>query len=139
MIDACGDPESLKRQTNLKAGFNVMGGGAAPSREECQSQAYFRQAENAQGGATPATERQPTIVAASSGSLGLSLLARRLPKTTIMSIGHRSAVVRLHQRHLEMCPEGDHFTLYDTTRVMGEPASACGEPRVRTALEDAQS
>jgi hypothetical protein len=30
---------------------------------------------------------------------------RRLPKTTIMSIGHRSAVVRLHQRHLEMCPE----------------------------------
>ena len=38
---------------NLKAGFNVMGGGAAPSREECQSQAYFRQAENAQGGASP--------------------------------------------------------------------------------------
>ena len=35
-----------------------------------------------------------------------------------MSIGHRSAVVRLHQRHIEMCPEGDHFTLYDTARVM---------------------
>jgi len=45
------------------------------------------------------------------------VLARRLPKTTIMSIGHRSAVVRLHQRHLEMCPEGDHSTLRDTARV----------------------
>ena len=44
-------------------------------------------------------------------------LARRLPKTTIMSIGHRSAVVRLHQRHLEMCPEGDHFALRDAARV----------------------
>ena len=47
-----------------------------------------------------------------------AVLARRLPKTTIMSIGHRSAVVRLHQRHLEMCPESDHFTLYDTARVV---------------------
>jgi putative ATP-binding cassette transporter len=46
------------------------------------------------------------------------VLARRLPKTTIMSIGHRSAVVRLHQRHIEMCPEGDYFTLCDTARVM---------------------
>jgi putative ATP-binding cassette transporter len=46
-----------------------------------------------------------------------AVLARRLPKTTIMSIGHRSAVVRLHQRHLEMCPEGDHFTLCDTAKV----------------------
>ena len=66
-------PKPEASNANLKAGFNVMGGGAAPSREECQSQACFRQAENAQGGATPATERQPTIVAASSGSLGLSL------------------------------------------------------------------
>jgi putative ATP-binding cassette transporter len=47
-----------------------------------------------------------------------AVLARRLPKTTIMSIGHRSAVVRLHQRHLEMCPEGDHSTLRDTGRVL---------------------
>ena len=47
-----------------------------------------------------------------------AVMARRLPKTTIMSIGHRSAVVRLHQRHIEMCPQSDHFTLYDTARVM---------------------
>jgi putative ATP-binding cassette transporter len=47
-----------------------------------------------------------------------AVLARRLPTTTIMSIGHRSAVVRLHQRHLEMSPEGNHFTLCDTARVV---------------------
>jgi len=47
-----------------------------------------------------------------------AVLARRLPKTTIMSIGHRSAVVKLHQRHLEMCPEGSHSTLRDTARVV---------------------
>jgi vitamin B12/bleomycin/antimicrobial peptide transport system ATP-binding/permease protein len=46
-----------------------------------------------------------------------AMLAQRLPKTTIMSIGHRSAVVRLHQRHLEMCPVGDHFALRDAARV----------------------
>src|SRR5262249_6907836 len=34
-----------------------------------------------------------------------AVLARQLPKTTIMSIGHRSAMVKLHQRHLEICPE----------------------------------
>jgi len=45
-------------------------------------------------------------------------LARRLPKTTIMSIGHRSAVVGLHQRHLEMCPEGDHFAVRDSAKMV---------------------
>jgi vitamin B12/bleomycin/antimicrobial peptide transport system ATP-binding/permease protein len=45
-------------------------------------------------------------------------LARRLPKTTIMSIGHRSAVVRLHHRHLEMRPEGDHFTVGDSAEMV---------------------
>jgi putative ATP-binding cassette transporter len=45
-------------------------------------------------------------------------LARRLPKTTIMSIGHRSAVVRLHQRHLEMRPEGDHVTVDDSPEIV---------------------
>ena len=45
-------------------------------------------------------------------------LARRLPKTTIMSIGHRSAVVGLHQRHLEMGREDDHFTPRDAAKVV---------------------
>jgi vitamin B12/bleomycin/antimicrobial peptide transport system ATP-binding/permease protein len=44
-------------------------------------------------------------------------LAQRLPKTTIMSIGHRSAVVGLHHRHLVMTPENSHFTLRDAARV----------------------
>jgi vitamin B12/bleomycin/antimicrobial peptide transport system ATP-binding/permease protein len=45
------------------------------------------------------------------------VLARRLPDTTIMSIGHRSAVVGLHRRHIEMAPEGDHFTLRDAPKA----------------------
>jgi len=44
-------------------------------------------------------------------------LAQRLPKTTIVSIGHRSAVVGLHERHLVMTPEDDHFTLRDADQV----------------------
>ena len=33
------------------------------------------------------------------------MLAQRLPGTTIMSVGHRSTLAGLHQRHLEMTPE----------------------------------
>jgi putative ATP-binding cassette transporter len=40
-----------------------------------------------------------------------AMLAQLLPKTTIMSIGHRSAVVTLHHRHIEMVPDGDEFIL----------------------------
>ena len=46
-----------------------------------------------------------------------AVLAKRLPKTTIVSIGHRSAVVALHQRHLEMKPESHHFTLGDAPKI----------------------
>jgi vitamin B12/bleomycin/antimicrobial peptide transport system ATP-binding/permease protein len=46
-----------------------------------------------------------------------AMLARRLPNTTIVSIGHRSAVVGLHQRNLHMRFEGDHFTLCDAEEV----------------------
>jgi vitamin B12/bleomycin/antimicrobial peptide transport system ATP-binding/permease protein len=46
-----------------------------------------------------------------------AVLARRLPGTTIMSIGHRSAVVALHQRHLEMTPEQGRFTLREAAKV----------------------
>jgi len=45
------------------------------------------------------------------------VLARRLPDTTIVSIGHRSAVVGLHRRHIEMAPDGDHFTLRDVPKA----------------------
>jgi putative ATP-binding cassette transporter len=46
-----------------------------------------------------------------------AVLARRLPRTTIISIGHRSSLVGLHQRHLEMTPQDDHFTLRDAAKV----------------------
>jgi len=46
-----------------------------------------------------------------------AMLAKRLPKTTIISIGHRSTLASLHRRHLEMTPEGDHFTLRDVAKA----------------------
>jgi vitamin B12/bleomycin/antimicrobial peptide transport system ATP-binding/permease protein len=46
-----------------------------------------------------------------------AVLARRLPKTTIISIGHRSTLAALHRRNLEMTPEGDHFTLREAVKV----------------------
>ena len=46
-----------------------------------------------------------------------AVLARRLPKATIVSIGHRSTLAGLHRRHLEMTAEGDHFTLRDAVKV----------------------
>jgi ABC-type uncharacterized transport system fused permease/ATPase subunit len=47
-----------------------------------------------------------------------AVLARRLNGTTIVSIGHRSAVVALHQRHLEMTPEARLFTLSDAAKAL---------------------
>ena len=49
-----------------------------------------------------------------------AVLARRLPNTTVVSIGHRSTLADLHRRHLEMTPEGDHFTLRDAVKVAAE-------------------
>jgi vitamin B12/bleomycin/antimicrobial peptide transport system ATP-binding/permease protein len=46
-----------------------------------------------------------------------AMLAKRLPKTTIVSIGHRSTLVPLHGRHLEMSPQGDHFTLREVAKA----------------------
>jgi vitamin B12/bleomycin/antimicrobial peptide transport system ATP-binding/permease protein len=46
-----------------------------------------------------------------------AVLAQRLPNTTIISIGHRSTLTQLHQRHLEMTPDGDHFTLRDAAKA----------------------
>jgi putative ATP-binding cassette transporter len=46
-----------------------------------------------------------------------AMLARRLPDTTIMSIGHRSAVVGLHRRHIEMAPAGERFTVRDAAKA----------------------
>jgi putative ATP-binding cassette transporter len=42
-----------------------------------------------------------------------AVLAQRLPDTTVVSIGHRSTLAGLHQRHLEMTRKDDHFALRD--------------------------
>jgi putative ATP-binding cassette transporter len=47
-------------------------------------------------------------------------LAERLPKTTIISIGHRSTLGAFHRRRLEMTPQGDHFTPRDEARAAAE-------------------
>ncbi len=47
-----------------------------------------------------------------------AVLAQRLPQTTIVSIGHRSTLTALHHRHLEMTPEGDHFTLREAVESL---------------------
>jgi putative ATP-binding cassette transporter len=41
------------------------------------------------------------------------LLMERLPTTTIISIGHRSTLDALHQRHIVMVRNGQHFELRD--------------------------
>jgi vitamin B12/bleomycin/antimicrobial peptide transport system ATP-binding/permease protein len=47
-------------------------------------------------------------------------LAEHLPKTTIISIGHRSTLAAFHRRRLDMVPEGDRFTPQDAERVAAE-------------------
>lgn len=46
-----------------------------------------------------------------------AVLARRLPNTTIVSIGHRSSVVRFHRRHLTMQPADGVFILRNATQT----------------------
>jgi putative ATP-binding cassette transporter len=47
-------------------------------------------------------------------------LAEHLPKTTVISIGHRSTLAAFHRRRLDMMPEGDHFTPQEAARVAAE-------------------
>ena len=47
-------------------------------------------------------------------------LTERLPKTTVVSIGHRSTLAAFHRRRLDMTPEGDHFTPQDAAKVPAE-------------------
>lgn len=49
------------------------------------------------------------------------MLAEKLPRTTIVSIGHRSSVLRFHKRHLEMQPSAAGiFTLGEVTAKAAE-------------------
>ena len=42
-----------------------------------------------------------------------SLLAEKLPDTTIVSIGHRSTLDAFHERNISMVRDGDRFALKD--------------------------
>jgi energy-coupling factor transporter ATP-binding protein EcfA2 len=55
-----------------------------------------------------------------------AVMARRLPKMTVVSIGHRSAVVRLHSRHLAMQSADGHFMLRDRAE---EDTAKAASPR----------
>ncbi len=46
-----------------------------------------------------------------------AMLAQRLPETTLVSIGHRSAVATLHRRHIEMTPDDDHYALREVAKA----------------------
>lgn len=48
-------------------------------------------------------------------------LAERLPRTTIVSVGHRSSVLQFHKRHIEMQPSGAGiFTPAEAQRAAAE-------------------
>jgi putative ATP-binding cassette transporter len=49
-----------------------------------------------------------------------SLLERRLPQTTIISIGHRSTLAAFHRRRLALAREGDHYALYEESLAPAE-------------------
>jgi len=50
------------------------------------------------------------------------LLLERLPRATIVSIGHRSTLFAFHDRHLTLHPEGDHHRIRDA--VLGPAVTA---------------
>jgi len=49
------------------------------------------------------------------------LLQERLPRATVVSIGHRSTLVAFHDRHLALHPEGDHHRIREA--VLGRDAN----------------
>lgn len=65
-----------------------------------------------------------------------AVFAGRLKGTTIVSIGHRSAIVALHQRHLEMTPETGHFTLRDVPKVVAAERGMLANLRVNRRVVD---
>ena len=50
------------------------------------------------------------------------MLSEVLPSTTIVSIGHRSTLIALHRRHIEMEP--DQGGMYQPTPTIGVGPSA---------------
>ena len=49
------------------------------------------------------------------------LIEKKLPATTIVSIGHRSTLKTFHQRRVALTPEGDRFALQDERESVPTP------------------
>src|SRR5271168_1728258 len=41
------------------------------------------------------------------------LLAEKLPRTTLVSIGHRASLEAFHRRNVVLVPEGNHFRIQE--------------------------
>ena len=54
------------------------------------------------------------------------MLGEVLPNTTIVSIGHRSTLIALHRRHIEMEP--GQGGIFEPTQKMGVGSSASARP-----------
>jgi putative ATP-binding cassette transporter len=54
------------------------------------------------------------------------MLSEVLPNTTIVSIGHRSTLIALHRRHIEMKP--GQGGIFEPTPTMGVGSSASAQP-----------
>jgi putative ATP-binding cassette transporter len=46
-----------------------------------------------------------------------AVVAKRLPKTTVVSIGHRTTLDAFYQRHLEMVERDRHFVILEKAQV----------------------
>jgi putative ATP-binding cassette transporter len=46
------------------------------------------------------------------------LIAEKLPKTTVVSIGHRSTLEALHDRNVTLVSDGDRFALQDRSTTL---------------------
>jgi putative ATP-binding cassette transporter len=55
------------------------------------------------------------------------MLQQRLPRATIVSIGHRSTLVEFHDRHLTLSPEGSYHHIRDVLLGPGVEAKRVGQ------------
>jgi putative ATP-binding cassette transporter len=57
------------------------------------------------------------------------VIEAKLPRTVVVSIGHRSTLKMFHNRILKLLPEGDYHRLYEyTSRAIGAPNASIVRP-----------
>ena len=82
-------------------------------------------------------DESTSAVEETAGGGALCHAGAALPKTTIVSIGHRSTLAGLHHRHLEMTPEDDHFTLRDAAKAAAAESDAATGTNARLEADRA--